>query len=77
MSKRKTIVDELRAAIRRAEKAGVTRYRIAKAAGITQIMLARFADGTRGIKLETAAKIAEGLKMSLTLSPKRVVSEHQ
>lgn len=67
------IVDELRQAIAKTEKGGVTRYAIAKRAGITQIMLARIADGTRGMKLETAEKIADALDFQLTLAPKRVL----
>lgn len=75
MARRKTIAERLRSAIAQAEKRGQTRYAIAKAAGITPIMLARIADGERGMKLETAEKIAEALEMPLTLLPKRVLSK--
>lgn len=75
MSKRQAnIVAQLRRAIRQAERSGQSRYAIAKASGITPIMLSRFADGERGVNLATAERIAVGLGMSLTLLPKRVIS---
>ena len=66
------IADELRKAIARAEWAGVKRYHLAKAAGITPIMLCRIADATRGMKLETAERIADALGLQLTLLTKRL-----
>ena len=66
---------ELRAAIAQSEAAGVTRYAIAKRAGITPIMLTRIAEGLAGMKLETAEKIAGAVGLQLTLLPNRVLSK--
>lgn len=68
------IAAELRQAIAQAQRQGMTRYAIAKKAGITPIMLARIANGERGMKLETAEKIATALDLQLTLLPIRVTS---
>lgn len=68
------IVAELREAIAQAQAAGVTRYAIAKRAGIAPIVLARIADGERGMKLETAERIADALGFDLTLLTKRLIS---
>ena len=69
----KSIAEQLRTEIARAEKRGMSRYQIAKKAGITPIMLARIADGERGMKIETAEKIAGALGFRLHLLPKRVI----
>lgn len=62
MSKSRNISDQLRAAI---EKSGLTRYRLAKDAGVTQIMLDRFVSGERDLRLATAAKVAAALNLEL------------
>ena len=59
--RRKTIVDQLKNAIR---QSGETHYRIAKRAGITTDMVDRFVGG-RDIRISTAAKIAEALGVEL------------
>ena len=66
------IAQKLRDAIAQAERGGMTRYAIAKRAGMAPIMLARIADGTRGMKLETAEKIAGAIGLQLTLLTKRL-----
>lgn len=70
MSKRKNIVDELRQAIRQAERRGVTRYQIAKAAGIRYSVLVRIAEGENLPRLDTAGKILSAIGLRLTISPK-------
>lgn len=68
MSKKQlSIGDELRRAIRQAEKAGTTRYRLAKATGLTSGALSRFMAGDRAPTLDTAARIARGLGKRLAL----------
>ena len=61
--RRKTIVDQLKDAIR---KSGKTHYRIAKDAEIGAGQIDCFVNGTRpNIRLLTAAKIAEALNLEL------------
>jgi transcriptional regulator with XRE-family HTH domain len=58
MPKTKAIREQLRAAV---ERSGMTRYAIAKAAGISQIVLDRFMSRERDIRSETLEKIAEAI----------------
>lgn len=62
MPKQKTIADQLKAAIR---DSGLTRYRIAKDAGIKQAIIDRFVSGKRSMTMDTAAKICEALNLEL------------
>ncbi len=62
MPPKKTIIDQLRRAIR---DSGETEYAIAKASGVSQSVVNRFVSGERGISLETAAKLCEHLKLDL------------
>jgi hypothetical protein len=50
---------------------GLTLYRISKDAGINYAIVQRFATRERGLKLETADKLADYFGMRLT-KPKRV-----
>ncbi len=52
------------------EKSGLTLYRIAKDSQTPYAVLRRFVNGERGIKLETADRLAELFSMRLT-KPKR------
>lgn len=61
------IVEELRSAVRHAERAGMTRYAIAKATGLSQAMLSRFMAGQNVPKLDTAERIARAVGRRLTL----------
>ena len=70
MSKQVSIVDELRQAISRGERKGQSRYAIAKAAGVALPVLVRIANGTTIPRLDTAAKIANGIGCTLTLITK-------
>jgi DNA-binding phage protein len=70
MAKRVTsIVAKLRKAIATAERRGVSRYRIAKLAGIVQSQVHRIADGERVPTLDTAARIAAAIGYRLALLP--------
>jgi transcriptional regulator with XRE-family HTH domain len=69
MAKReKNISDELRAAMRQAGRAGITRYVISKRTGISQSLLSRFATGKGGIQLKTAGEIAGAIGRRLMLT---------
>lgn len=58
-----TLSDQLRAAI---AESGLSHYRLAKETGVSQPIITRFANGTRGISLETAGRIAGYFGMRLT-----------
>lgn len=60
MAPRKSASDHLRAAIARAERRGITRYRIAKDAGITLRALSDIVNGASP-RLDTAERIAEAI----------------
>ena len=62
MPPKKNIIDQLRRAMR---DRGESEYAIAKASGVNQSVVNRFASGERGISLETAAKLCEYLKLDL------------
>ena len=69
MSKRsKSVTGELRAAIAQAERRGITRYAIAKAAGMPQSQVGRIATGESVPKLDTAERIAQviGCRLAIT-----------
>jgi DNA-binding phage protein len=66
MAKKTSIAEELRAAIAKAEAKGMSRYAIAKAAGLRTSVVARIADGTLP-RLDTAEKIAGAIGLRLTL----------
>lgn len=70
MSKRtKSIVDELRRAIARAERRGQTRYAIAKAAKMPRSQMTRIASGENVPKLDTAERVAQVIGYRLALVP--------
>ncbi|MDA1056011.1 MAG: helix-turn-helix transcriptional regulator [Planctomycetota bacterium] len=62
-TERTTIADQLRQAI---EDSGESVYAIAKAAGIAQPVLHRFAAGERDLTLTTADKLLEYFGLELT-----------
>jgi transcriptional regulator with XRE-family HTH domain len=64
-----SIAVELRRAIREAERGGVSRYRIAKAAGLEQSQVARIRSGETVPTLTTAERLAKGLGLRLALVP--------
>lgn len=69
MAKRpQPIVKQLIRAVRDAEKRGITRYRIAKDAGVEQSQISRLMSGESIPRLDTAEKIAKALDLRLTLA---------
>ena len=46
---------------------GVSRYRIAKDTGLTESMLSRFVNGSRGFSLEKLDVLAEHLDLHITI----------
>jgi len=71
MSKRQaSIVTELKKAIKAAERRGVTRSKIAAAAGIPRSQLGRIADGENVPRLDSAERILAAIQRRLTIVPK-------
>jgi transcriptional regulator with XRE-family HTH domain len=62
MRKPKPFSDQLRDALRRADR---TRYRIAKETGISQSVLSRFLRGAAGLSMLSADKLVEALDLEL------------
>lgn len=70
MSKRsKSIVDDLRRAIAQAERRGMTKYAIAKAAKMPRSQMTRIASGENVPKLDTAERVAQVIGYRLALVP--------
>jgi transcriptional regulator with XRE-family HTH domain len=57
-----TLSQQLRAAIL---SAPVSRYRIAKEAGVSQAVLSRFVNGETGLRMAIADRLAQYLKLEL------------
>jgi len=57
-----SVADQLRAAIREAEKRGITRYRIAKEAGLPHSTVSEFCNHPeRQVRLDIAEKLARAI----------------
>ncbi|MAE61020.1 MAG: transcriptional regulator [Planctomycetaceae bacterium] len=61
------IVEQLRRAIRDAEKRGLSQYAIAKAAGVHRAQLMRLMTGTVAPRLDTAQRMADAVGYDLAL----------
>jgi transcriptional regulator with XRE-family HTH domain len=61
-----TISEQLREVIRRR---GLTAYKVAKDAGLSHTVVQRFLDGERGLKLDSADKLAQTLRLRLMEDP--------
>lgn len=57
---------QLRDAVTAAIASGMTRYAVAKLAGVSPAVLFRWYDKGGGLKLETAEQLAKAFKMRLT-----------
>jgi predicted transcriptional regulator len=66
----KGIVEQLRAAIRKAERAGISRYRLSKLSGVEQAVLCRIMGRKTRVRLDTAEKILRGLGKRLIIVDK-------
>lgn len=56
------INDQLRKAI---EKSGLTYYKLAQESGVDQVVISRFVNRERDLRLETAARLAAALGLTL------------
>ena len=65
--KPRLISDQLRQAIR---DSGLTRYRIAKETGLSQVTLSRFFNGERGLTLKALDKLGVCLQLTVNLGRK-------
>lgn len=61
MAMRQSANEQLRAVIQRAGKQGISRYRLAKLAGVTEGQLSRLMNQKRDVRLSTAERIVEAL----------------
>jgi DNA transposition AAA+ family ATPase len=64
----KLITDQLRQAI---DDSGLTRYQIAKEAGIDESALAKFYNGHRGLSMDALNALGKSLQLRITLGRKR------
>jgi predicted transcriptional regulator len=67
MSKRTSIVDELRRAIRAAEKRGTTRYKLSLATGVSEAQLSRIYHRQIEPKASMMERILSGLGKRLAI----------
>ncbi|MEX0887542.1 MAG: helix-turn-helix transcriptional regulator [Phycisphaeraceae bacterium] len=63
---RKPVTDQLRDAIARAEKRGITRYQLSKRSGVSQQVLSNIVRGTTP-RLDNAERIAAALGLRLII----------
>ena len=71
VNKTKSIIEQLRAAIQKAEKGGDTMYRIAQRAGIERAQLTRLMKGTVAPRIDTTERIAEAIGFHVVLMPRK------
>ena len=68
MTRNTSILDQLKAEIRKAEKRGITRYRLSQLSGVTQASLSRLMAGTLPTpRVDTVEKLAKGLQLRIVL----------
>ena len=65
--KQKTLSDQLRQAIRKAEERGITQYRIAADSGVSTGQLSRLMAGRVSPRLDTAQRIAEAIDCEIII----------
>lgn len=66
--RRVDLSEQLRRAIK---ESGLTPYRIATDAGVDRAVMTRFVNGSRGLTLDTASRIADYLGLELRPARKR------
>jgi transcriptional regulator with XRE-family HTH domain len=64
-----SLVGQLRAAIRAAEKRGVSRYRIARLSGVSEGQLSRLMHGSVAPRLDSAERIVHALGRKIVILP--------
>lgn len=62
--KRRKVSDQVRAAI---DRCGMTRYQVAKLAGIDQSAMSRFMSGERGLSMEALDAVGEVIKLKVSI----------
>ena len=67
----KSLVERLKQEIRRGERQGVTRYRLAKLSGVSEGQLSRLARGTVAPRLDSTERIADALGLRIVFVPKK------
>jgi len=69
MAKKRTklLTDQLRRAI---DESGITRYRISKEAGISEVSLSLFYNGHRGLSMKVLNALGEYLELTITMGRK-------
>ena len=71
MAKKKKLTSQLTDQLRQAiDDSGLTRYRIAKEAGISESALAQFYNGHRGLSMESLNALGEFLQLTIVLGRK-------
>ena len=68
MAKIDPISEQVRQALADAGELGLTRYRVAELAGLTQSAMTRFANGGGGVELATLDRIAGVLGLTLKMN---------
>jgi hypothetical protein len=63
-----TFSELLQEAIR---QSGTSRYAIARETGLSQALLCRFLQGTRGLSLGTIDKLMDALELEIVIRPRR------
>ena len=68
MTKDKSILDQLKAEIRKAERRGITQYRLAQLSGVTEATISRLRAGKLSApRIDTLERLAEGLELRIML----------
>lgn len=65
------LVERLIREVEKAEKKGLTRYELAKRAGIQQSSLSRFVNRQESMKLEMLEKLCSALELQIVFTPSR------
>lgn len=68
---RKKISEQLRAAIKAAERDGISRYRLSHLSGVSEAQLSRFYTAQRGLSIDAVDKLAHALDLELAPRPTR------
>ena len=64
--KRSRLSEQIRQAL---NDCGLTRYRIWKETGISQVTLSRFVNGERGLPMKTLDRLADFLDLNISIGP--------
>jgi predicted transcriptional regulator len=68
MPKHRTLVDRLKDEIRKAEKLGLSRYRLAKLSQVSEGQLSRLMHGAVAPRLDSAERILKALGLKITFT---------